>query len=101
MGYPEKPRKVGLTKKRYRDNVIIVRTIIDLTASQLTRVDQVAAREHISRAEAVRRAIDLVYASEDPRESVRAARRRAFGLWRDRGTDAVAYVDALRDEWTW
>ena len=78
-----------------------MRTIIDLTDNQLVRLDQIAARERISRAEAVRRAIDVAYASEDPVETVRATRRRAFGLWKGGEIgDAVSYVNAIRDEWT-
>jgi hypothetical protein len=77
-----------------------MRTIVDLTESQVARLARVAARERISRAEAVRRAIDMTYTEENSGETPLAeVRRPALGLWKDRGVDSVAYVDALRDEW--
>lgn len=75
-----------------------MRTIIDLTAEQLARLEEVSDREGISRAEAIRRAIDTAYANAAA-ESSRAAREAAFGLWKGRKVDALRYVDGLRDEW--
>lgn len=76
-----------------------MRTIVDLTDAQLARLDQVAAREKISRAEAVRRAVDVAYPEGKAAESVWEQRRAAFGIWRDHPVDALEYVDKLRDEW--
>lgn len=76
-----------------------MRTIIDLTAAQLERLDKGAAQAQISRAEAVRRAVDAAYPEEESSNSARQARRQAFGLWRARGEDALDYVNSLRDGW--
>lgn len=76
-----------------------MRTIIDPTDAQLARLDRIVGREGISRAEAVRRAIDLAYPAGDPVEALRSRRQRSFGIWRGRGRGALAYVDALRGEW--
>lgn len=75
-----------------------MRTIIDLTDEQLARLEEVAEREGISRAEAIRRAVDTAY-SEVVTGSSRAAREAAFGLWKGRKIDALRYVDGMRDEW--
>jgi len=75
-----------------------MRTIIDLTDEQLARLEEVADREGISRAEAIRRAVDAAYADVAVDNS-RAAREVAFGLWKGRKIDALRYVDKLRDEW--
>lgn len=54
-----------------------------------------AMRTLISRADAMRRAVAawLRRTKETPAGD-------AFGLWRGRTTDALAYEDALRDEWS-
>jgi metal-responsive CopG/Arc/MetJ family transcriptional regulator len=70
-----------------------MRTIIELHAEQLEGLDVVCRRDSISRAEAIRRAIDGMIAREEP------ARAKAFGLWRGRGIDGVEYQDAIRKEW--
>jgi hypothetical protein len=71
-----------------------MRTIIDLPASQLDALDALCRRERISRAEAIRRAV----AAHVGRASA-AARASAFGLWRDRGLDGLAYERRMRHEW--
>lgn len=76
-----------------------MRTIVDLTAAQVVRLARVAAREGISRAEAVRRAIAATYPESEAEVSAKAIRIRAFGSWFGRNIDAEAYVEALRDEW--
>jgi ribbon-helix-helix CopG family protein len=73
----------------------IMRTIIDLSDELIHALDRLSRREHISRAEAVRRAVILYLEHELPAETV-----EAFGLWHDRqAVDALAYEDALRQEW--
>ena len=71
-----------------------MRTIIELPEAQLDALDALCRREKISRAEAIRRAVaaHVGHASA-------AARASAFGLWRDRGIDALAYERRLRTEW--
>ena len=68
-----------------------MRTIIDLPAGSVTRLDQLSAQEHVSRAELVRRAVDH-YLAEYQILDVDAA----FGLWADPHLDALAYEDELR-----
>lgn len=75
-----------------------MRTIIDLTDEQLARLEEVAEREGISRAEAIRRAVDTAYADVDATR-YDEARQAVFGLWKGRKIDALRYVDGLRDEW--
>ena len=70
------------------------RTIISLPADQLQGLDAVCRRERVSRAEAIRRA---VAAYLGPAQAADA--RRAFGLWRGRRGEGLAYQDRLRREW--
>lgn len=71
-----------------------MRTIIDLQAAQLEALDAICAREGISRAEAVRRAVSRYV------EAVGAGRgESAFGIWRGRAVDGLDYERRLRDEW--
>ena len=75
--------------------VIIMRTIVDLPQSIIDELDELARREDISRAEAVRRAMASYL------ESKRIARGdAAFGIWKSRKIDALAYEDDLRGEWS-
>ncbi|HXT71004.1 MAG TPA: CopG family transcriptional regulator [Vicinamibacterales bacterium] len=71
-----------------------MRTIIELPPVQLDALDALCRRENISRAEAIRQAV----AAHVGRASA-AARGSAFGLWRDRGINALAYERGLRAEW--
>jgi len=77
-----------------------MRTIVDLTKAQIERLQQVATRERISRAEAVRRAVDIAYPVQREGSTRSEQRRRAFGLWRGRGITSAEYLDALRGEWS-
>ena len=71
-----------------------MRTIIELPAAQIDALDALCRRERISRAEAIRQAV----AAHVGRASA-VARASAFGLWRDRGIDALSYERQLREEW--
>ena len=78
----------------------IVRTIIDLPDDQIRALAAYCAREQISRAEAVRRAVGHFIAEPAlTRARRRAALEAAFGMWKDRGIDGVEYQRALRAEW--
>jgi hypothetical protein len=72
----------------------VMRTIIDLPEDQLEALDAVCRRDEISRAEAIRRAVAAMI-----RLRPAAEREGAFGLWRGRREDAVAYQRRLRREW--
>ena len=71
-----------------------MRTIVDLPQSIIDELDELAKREDISRAEAVRRAMAEYLQS---RRSSRG--EAAFGIWKSRKVDALAYEDDLRREW--
>jgi metal-responsive CopG/Arc/MetJ family transcriptional regulator len=75
--------------------VIIVRTIVDLPKSIIDELDELARREEISRAEAVRRAM-----AEYLQSRRRARSDAAFGIWKSRKVDSLAYEDDLRREWS-
>ena len=63
------------------------RTIVDIPASQLTEIDSFCRRLGISRAEAVRRALELYL------ERAADLRTDGFGLW----TDAAAASPPMPD----
>ena len=60
-----------------------MRTIIDLPDEQIRKLAELCKREHISRAEAVRRAIDRLL-DEKERERQDRALERSFGGWAGR-----------------
>ena len=70
-----------------------MRTIVELPNRQLDALAAICRAEKISRAEAIRCAIDS-WIETVPSEAV-----EAFGLWRERGIDALQYEASLRAEW--
>ena len=72
-----------------------MRTIVDLPQSIIHELDELAKRAEISRAEVVRRAM-AEYLQK--RRSTRGD--AAFGIWKFRKLDALAYEDDLRGEWS-
>jgi len=70
-----------------------MRTIVDIPEQNIQALDAICGREHISRAEAVRRAV-ADYLTRNKSEG-----DAAFGIWKGRGQDGLTYEDALRDEW--
>jgi hypothetical protein len=72
-----------------------MRTIIELPQDQLDALDGICRQESISRAEAIRRAVDLLV-----RDRAASASHTAFGLWRSaRTVDGLRYQERLRREW--
>jgi hypothetical protein len=71
-----------------------MRTIIELPGEQIEALDALCRRDRISRAEAVRRAVALLVRSEGGMAS-----GAAFGVWRDRREDGLAYQRRIRSEW--
>ena len=71
-----------------------MRTIVDLTDHQVAALTELCKRENISRAEAVRRALDAMLA-----EKQAGTRKAAFGAWSARG-DSRTFVNSLREEWS-
>lgn len=72
-----------------------MRTIIDLPESDRETLDLLSRQLGISRAEAVRRAVAEFLKSHRPTVCDDAL----FGVWRNRGEDALDYEDRLRAEW--
>ncbi len=75
-----------------------MRTIINLEESQVSRLDAWPKTEKVSRAEAVRRAVDQMLERSLPKQGT------GFGLWVQTGSlppelDGLALQRAMRDEW--
>jgi len=72
----------------------VMRTIIELADAQVDALDAHCKREGISRAEAIRRAVEA---------HVRRERERgpdpAFGIWATRRVDGLTFERRLRGEW--
>jgi Arc/MetJ-type ribon-helix-helix transcriptional regulator len=77
---------------------VSMRTIIDLPDEQIRGLAELCEREHISRAEAVRRAVEALLANE-AREHWSSSLDEFFGIWKDCAVDGVEYQRALRAEW--
>lgn len=71
-----------------------MRTIVEIPAGQLEALDALCRHEGISRAEAIRRSL----AAYLPRARGSAS-QAAFGLWKHRKVDSLAYERRLRREW--
>jgi len=71
-----------------------MRTIIELPDEHIQRLASLGERERLSRAELVRRAV-----AEFLDRHATANMQNAFGIWKDRATDALRYQDRIRDEW--
>lgn len=77
-----------------------MRTIVELTDEQIEELRVYCAREGISRAEAVRRGVDLlVKEKQERRERFLHALDEAFGSWKGHGIDGVEYQRQIRAEW--
>lgn len=72
----------------------VMRTIVEIPEDQLRDLAEMCRREGISRAEAIRRAVAEYARRRKGRET-----RPAFGLWRGRRRDGLAYERRLRREW--
>ena len=70
-----------------------MRTIVDIPEEQIEVLGRICQEDKISRAEAIRRAIDAYSKQRQP--SIHAV----FGLWRKRKGDALEYEDRVREEW--
>jgi len=71
-----------------------MRTIVDLRPDQVKRLGQLCAQARISRAEAVRRGVDLLILQE-----AKPAGENAFGLWKHKRFNARQRVERQRAEW--
>lgn len=71
-----------------------MRTIIDLPQEQIDALDRLRGNER-SRAAVIREAVALYL----EQRTSNLADLPAFGIWRDRQIDSLAYEEALRSEW--
>lgn len=71
-----------------------MRTIVDLPEEQVQALTELCDREHISRAEAVRRALATMLNSQKMKK-----REDTFGGWQGKKIDSRKLVDDLREEW--
>jgi metal-responsive CopG/Arc/MetJ family transcriptional regulator len=71
-----------------------MRTIVDLPDAQLSALTRLCAEQKISRAEAVRRAVDQLLKEATPKD-----RDVGFGIWRHRRLNSRRYVAKIRSEW--
>lgn len=81
-----------------------MRTNVELTDEQISQLKSYCEREGISRAEAVRRGVDLLLGTHREARALRLQEWRdalaaTFGMWKDRGIDAVDFQRTLRAEW--
>jgi hypothetical protein len=72
-----------------------MKALLEIEPPQVDILKELCAREGVSRAEAIRRAIDYYGAHMLPAAPLDAH----FGHWKNRKIDALSYVDKLRDEW--
>jgi metal-responsive CopG/Arc/MetJ family transcriptional regulator len=71
-----------------------MRTIIDLPQRNISALEKHCAKEGISRAEAIRRAVEAYLANSriDVEDDI-------FGMWRDHDIDGLEYQRQIRSEW--
>ena len=78
----------------------LMRVAVTFTAAQIQALNAYAKRNGISRAEAVRRAVDRFLDSEEARRAIREdALEQAFGIWKYRGIDTDSFLAELRVDW--
>lgn len=70
-----------------------MRTLVDIPDKQIDELGAICKAKHLSRAEAVRRAIDAFV------ERNRVAPDQAFGLWSGNTEDGLDYQERMRAEW--
>jgi hypothetical protein len=71
------------------------RTQITLADEQYERLRAESQRSGLGLAELVRRAIDRVYGSAGPEETIQGL-DGSYGAWTDRTDDGASYVDGMR-----
>ena len=91
-------RRAGLTRGMMTSDDDSMRTIVELPDAQVKALARFCRREGVSRAEAIRRAVDKLVAGGEMAEAQQNL-QAGFGLWRGRRTDGRSYVEALRAEW--
>lgn len=75
-----------------------MRTIIDLPDDQIEGLEEFCARQHISRAAAVRLAVKELLEKQEQDEHDRVV-DAAFGSWASMGVSTDDYLAEIRKEW--
>ena len=70
-----------------------MKTLIDIPERQIHLLSDLCDKFSISRAEAIRRAIDL-FVNNNKQSPV-----DVFGAWKDKSDDGLNYQEQIRDEW--
>lgn len=76
----------------------MIRTIISISEADKRWLDDYSHVHHQSGAETVRQAIRTFRSGQQDTDLPRELRKTA-GIWKDRGTNGLDYVDKLRSEW--
>jgi hypothetical protein len=70
-----------------------MRTLVDIPDRQIDELTMICETKKVSRAEAIRQAIAAYVEKNKP------AAPAAFGLWKGREIDGLAYQEQVRSEW--
>lgn len=70
-----------------------MRTLVDIPDKQIRDLTAICEAEKVSRAELIRQAIAAYLERKKP------VAVEAFGLWKDRKVDGLAYQEQVRSEW--
>jgi len=70
-----------------------MRTLVDIPDRQIKDLTAICEAEKVSRAEVIRQAIAAYIEKKKP------ATVEAFGLWKGRKVDGLAYQERVRSEW--
>ncbi len=71
-----------------------MRTIVEIPKEQIEAMDQLRKNKHVSRTELIRQAVDSFL-----KEQRQAQGHAAFGIWKTKPVDALAWERKLRKEW--
>jgi metal-responsive CopG/Arc/MetJ family transcriptional regulator len=71
----------------------IMRIVVDIPEKQIKELNAISQAEKVSRAEVIREAIAYYLEKKRPQTE------DAFGLWKDRQVDGIAYQEQARSEW--
>ena len=73
---------------------LVIRTVADLPDDHVRELAELGKRRNQSRASLIREAVAIYLAVHK-----RGNKDNAFGLWRPKGADGVAYQRKVRAEW--
>jgi len=71
------------------------RTLVGFSDRDIQALDAVSAAKQVSRSELIRQAVSQYLEKFRPED----VPDLAFGLWRDKTEDGLAYQQRMRDEW--